>query len=169
MNLGQGFPDWDPPAFVAEEVERAMREGHNQYTRSSGHPLLTAAVAEQYSAVMDRTVDPTANVCVTAGTTGGLFSTMHALLEPGDEAIVIEPCYDSYAPSITMAGGSVIRLALKPRAGSSSTPVAVTDAFSLDAAEIAATLDSRPQVRVLLLNTPHNPTGKVRVLGFLNT
>ncbi len=147
LNLGQGFPDTDGPAAVAEAAVAAIRAGHNQYPPGPGIPELRRAVADHQQRFYGLTVDPDREVLVTAGATEALAATLLALLEVGDEVVIFEPFYDSYAACVAMAGG--VRRGVLLR----------TPDYAFDPAELAAAVT--PRTRLLLLNSPHNPTGKV--------
>lgn len=147
VNLAQGFPDFDGPEFAKEAAIRAIRDGHGQYAPTSGVPELTRALAERYRADYALAYDPAAEITVTSGATEAIFSAVQGLVEPGDEVILLEPFYDSYRASVVMAGAE---------------PVAVTLAapdFRIDEAALRRAVT--PRTRALLLNTPHNPTGRV--------
>jgi N-succinyldiaminopimelate aminotransferase len=148
INLGQGFPDTDGPEQVAEAAARAVREGRgNQYPPGQGVPELRRAVAEHQRRWYGLSFDPETEVLVTAGATEAIAASMLALLEPGDEVVAFEPFYDSYAACIAMAGAARVPLTLR-------APGFRPD---LDALADAVT----PRTRLLLLNSPHNPTGMV--------
>ncbi len=148
VNLGQGFPDTDGPAEIAEAAVRAIREGRgNQYPPGPGVPELRTAIAEHQQRFYGLAYDPDTEVLVTAGATEAIAATLLALLEPGDEVIAFEPFYDSYAACIAMAGAVRVPLTLRP-------PGFRPD---LDALRASVT----PRTRMLLLNSPHNPTGMV--------
>lgn len=148
INLGQGFPDTDGPDEVREAAVRALREGRgNQYPPGPGIPELRSAIADHQSRFYGIGLDPDTEVLVTAGATEAIAAAMLALLEPGDEVIAFEPFYDSYAACIAMAGAVRVPLTLR-------APDFRPD---LDALRDAIT----PRTRLLLLNTPHNPTGMV--------
>lgn len=150
INLGQGFPDTDGPAEIAEAAARAIREGRgNQYPPGPGIPELRTAIADHQRRFYDLSYDPDTEVLVTAGATEAIAAAMLALLEPGDEVIAFEPFYDSYAACIAMAGATRVPLTLR-------APDFRPD---LDALRAAVT----PRTRLLLLNTPHNPTGTVLI------
>ncbi|MFE5032005.1 pyridoxal phosphate-dependent aminotransferase [Streptomyces sp. NPDC056683] len=150
INLGQGFPDTDGPEEVREAAVRALREGRgNQYPPGPGVPELRTAIAAHQQRRYGLSYDPDAEVLVTAGATEAIAAALLALVEPGDEVIALEPYYDSYAASIAMAGGTRVPVTLRPDAG----------AFRLDLAELRAAVT--PRTRLLLVNTPHNPTGTV--------
>ena len=148
INLGQGFPDTDGPESVREAAVRALRDGRgNQYPPGMGVPELRVAIADHQRRFYALDFDPDSEVLVTAGATEAIAAAMLALLEPGDEVIAFEPFYDSYAACIAMAGGVRVPLTLRP-------PDFRPD---LDALRDAIT----PRTRLLLLNSPHNPTGMV--------
>ncbi|MFJ2578403.1 pyridoxal phosphate-dependent aminotransferase [Kitasatospora aureofaciens] len=148
INLGQGFPDTDGPEEVREAAVRALREGRgNQYPPGPGIPELRQAIAEHQQRFYGLTYDPGTEVLVTAGATEAIAAALLALLEPGDEVIALEPFYDSYAACIAMAGA--VRVPLTLRAPS----------FRPDLDELRALIN--PRTRLLLINTPHNPTGTV--------
>lgn len=148
INLGQGFPDTDGPEEIREAAVRALRDGHgNQYPPGPGIPELRTAIADHQQRFRGLAFDPDTEVLVTAGATEAIAAAMLALLEPGDEVIAFEPYYDSYAACIAMAGGVRVPLTLR-------APDFRPD---LDALRDAVT----PRTRLLLLNSPHNPTGMV--------
>ncbi len=148
INLGQGFPDTDGPESVREAAVRALRDGRgNQYPPGPGVPELRAAIAEHQRRFHGLTFDPDTEVLVTAGATEAIAATLLALLEPGDEVIAFEPYYDSYAACVAMAGAVRVPVTLR-------APRFRPD---LDALRDAVT----PRTRLLLLNSPHNPTGTV--------
>ncbi|MEE1844095.1 pyridoxal phosphate-dependent aminotransferase [Streptomyces sp. NPDC094045] len=148
INLGQGFPDTDGPEEIREAAVRALRDGHgNQYPPGPGIPELRTAIADHQQRFRGLALDPDTEVLVTAGATEAIAAAMLALLEPGDEVIAFEPYYDSYAACIAMAGGVRVPQTLR-------APDFRPD---LDALRDAVT----PRTRLLLLNSPHNPTGMV--------
>jgi N-succinyldiaminopimelate aminotransferase len=150
INLGQGFPDTDGPEEIREAAVRALRDGRgNQYPPGPGVPELCTAVAAHQQRHYGLTWDPDTEVLVTAGATEAIAASLLALLEPGDEVIALEPYYDSYAACVAMAGGTRVPVTLRPYEG----------AFRLDLDELRAAVTGR--TRLLLLNTPHNPTGTV--------
>ncbi|MEU9778214.1 pyridoxal phosphate-dependent aminotransferase [Streptomyces sp. NPDC047968] len=150
INLGQGFPDTDGPEEVREAAVRALRDGRgNQYPPGPGVPELRTAVAGHQRRFHGLDVDPDTEVLVTAGATEAVAAALLALVEPGDEVIALEPYYDSYAACIAMAGGVRVPVTLRPRDG----------AYHLDLDELRDAIT--PRTRLLLLNTPHNPTGTV--------
>ncbi|MGW4239817.1 pyridoxal phosphate-dependent aminotransferase [Streptomyces sp. NPDC004749] len=150
INLGQGFPDTDGPEEVREAAVRALRDGRgNQYPPGPGIPELRTAVAEHQLARYALTYDPDTEVLITAGATEAIAAALLALVEPGDEVIALEPYYDSYAACVAMAGGTRVPVTLRPRDG----------AYHLDLDELRDAVTDR--TRLILLNTPHNPTGTV--------
>ncbi len=153
INLGQGFPDTDGPEEVREAAVRALRDGRgNQYPPGPGIPELRSAIAEHQLRRYGLTYDPDTEVLVTAGATEAIAACLLALLEPGDEVIALEPYYDSYAASIAMAGGRRVPVTLRPHTDGGA-------GFRLDLDELRAAVTDR--TRLLLINTPHNPTGTV--------
>ncbi|MEU3600594.1 pyridoxal phosphate-dependent aminotransferase [Streptomyces sp. NPDC006798] len=150
INLGQGFPDTDGPESVREAAVRAIRDGRgNQYPPGPGVPELRQAVADHQLRRYGLAFDPDTEVLVTTGATEAIAAALLALVEPGDEVIALEPYYDSYAACIAMAGGRRVPVTLRPRDGT----------YHLDLDELRAAVTDR--TRLLLLNTPHNPTGTV--------
>lgn len=150
INLGQGFPDTDGSEEVREAAVRALRDGRgNQYPPGPGVPELRTAIAAHQQRWYGLSYDPDTEVLVTAGATEAIAAALLALLEPGDEVIAFEPYYDSYAACIAMAGGTRVPVTLRPHEGS----------FRLDLDELRAAVTDR--TRLLLINTPHNPTGTV--------
>ncbi|AOT60078.1 aminotransferase [Streptomyces fradiae ATCC 10745 = DSM 40063] len=152
INLGQGFPDTDGPEEIREAAVRALREGRgNQYPPGPGVPELRTAVTDHQRHRYDLAYDPDTEVLVTAGATEAVAAAMLALVEPGDEVVALEPYYDSYAACVAMAGGTRVPVTLRPDAASGR--------FVLDLDELRAAVTDR--TRLILLNTPHNPTGTV--------
>ncbi|MFD5873910.1 pyridoxal phosphate-dependent aminotransferase [Streptomyces sp. NPDC060322] len=150
INLGQGFPDTDGPEEIREAAVRALRAGHgNQYPPGPGIPELRSAVADHQRRHYGLEYDPDAEVLVTTGATEAVAASLLALLEPGDEVVALEPYYDSYAACIALAGGTRVPVTLRPHEG----------AYRLDLDELRAAVT--PRTRLILLNTPHNPTGTV--------
>ncbi|MFG3024632.1 pyridoxal phosphate-dependent aminotransferase [Streptomyces sp. NPDC048254] len=150
INLGQGFPDTDGPEEVREAAVRALRAGRgNQYPPGPGVPELRTAIAAHQERWYGLSYDPDAEVLVTAGATEAIAAALLALVEPGDEVVALEPYYDSYAACIAMAGGTRVPVTLRPDGAT----------FRLDLDELRAAVT--PRTRLLLVNTPHNPTGTV--------
>ncbi|HSK98690.1 MAG TPA: pyridoxal phosphate-dependent aminotransferase [Euzebyales bacterium] len=147
VNLGQGFPDVEGPAAIRDAAIRAMRDGHNQYAPGTGLPALRAAVAGHQQRRYGLAFDPDDEVTVTAGATEAIAAAILALCEVGDEVVTFEPYYDSYAANIAMAGAVRRTVTLRP------------PDFALDREALSAAIT--PRTRMVLLNSPHNPTGKV--------
>jgi N-succinyldiaminopimelate aminotransferase len=150
VNLGQGFPDFAPPEFVVEAARAALDGPNHQYARGAGHLGLCATVAAALGPALRRTIDPTSEVTVTVGATEALFATTLALVEPGDEVILFEPFYDSYPADVLIAGGVPKHVPLRP------TP---EGRWAFDPDELRRAFG--PRTKLIVLNTPHNPTGKV--------
>lgn len=147
VNLGQGFPDFDCDPALVNAVTRAMQAGHNQYPPMPGVPALRQAVAAKMEALYGLRCDPTTQITVTAGATQAILTSILAVVHPGDEVIVLEPCYDSYVPNIELAGGKVVRVPLTP------------GSFRPDFDAINTAITTR--TRALIINSPHNPSGQV--------
>jgi N-succinyldiaminopimelate aminotransferase len=153
INLGQGFPDEPGPAEVLDVARAAIGTGHDQYPPGPGLPELRTAIAEHQLRFRGLSYDPDVEVLVTAGATEALTAAMLALLDPGDEVVLFEPMYDCYAAAVAMAGGVPRPVPLRPPPPGDAGP------WTFDEAELRAAVT--PRARLLLLNTPHNPTGKV--------
>ena len=147
VNLGQGFPDEDGPAAVVEAAAAAMRAGHNQYAPARGVPALRGAIAAHQARLDGLRVDPETGVLVTFGATEALAAALLALVGPGDEVVCLEPYYDAYAAAIGFAGGRRRVVTLRP------------PDFAIDPEALRAAIG--PRTRLLILNSPHNPTGHV--------
>ena len=147
INLGQGFPDTDGPQEVADAAVAAIRAGHNQYPPGLGIADLRLAVAEHQKRFYDLDFDPDTEVLVTAGATEAIAAVMLSLLEPGDEVVLFEPYYDSHIAGIAMAGAQRRLVTLRP------------PRYRFDPDELAAAIG--PRTRMIVVNSPHNPTGKV--------
>jgi methionine aminotransferase len=147
VNLGQGFPDFDCDPSLIDAVTQAMRTGRNQYPPMAGVTELRAAIAAKIQQLYQANYDTTAEITVTAGATQAILNAVLAIVRPGDEVIVLEPCYDSYIPNIEMAGGTVVRVPLTP------------GTFRPDFTKIAAAMT--PKTRLMLINSPHNPSATV--------
>ena len=147
VNLGQGFPDFNCDSRLVEGVTSAMTQGLNQYPPMTGVPALREAVAAKVQAVYGRHYDPATEITITAGATQAIITAILAVVHPGDEVIVLEPCYDSYIPNIELAGGVTVPVPLTP------------GSFRPDFDKIAAAIT--PKTRAILINSPHNPSGMV--------
>ena len=147
VNLGQGFPDFNCDPSLVDEVTKAMNAGLNQYPPMPGILPLRRAIATKIEAMYGHRYSSEAEITVTAGATQAIITIILAVVRPGDEVIVLEPCYDSYVPSIDLAGGTVVRVPLTP------------GNFRPDFAKISAAINSK--TRAILINSPHNPSATV--------
>jgi len=147
VNLGQGFPDFDGPDFVKQAAQRAIAEGHGQYARAFGLPETNRAIALAAKRTCGFDADPDLEVTVTAGCTEAIAACLLGLLSPGDEVVLLDPSYDSYAACVAMAGGVARRVRLEG------------PDFRITRASLAAAFSSR--TKAILLNSPHNPTGRM--------
>ncbi len=147
VNLGQGFPDFACDPRLIDAVTHAMQAGHNQYPPMAGVAVLREAVASKIEALCGHRYDPGNEITITAGATQAILTAILALVHPGDEVIVLEPCYDSYEPNIELAGGKVVRVPLE------------SGSFRPDFKAIENALT--PRTRAMLVNTPHNPSAAV--------
>lgn len=145
VNLGQGFPDFDVPPRLADALARAMHDGRNQYSPMTGVPQLRAAIATKTERCYGYRPDPNAEVTVTSGASEAIFDAVHAVVRPGDEVIVLDPCYDCYEPAIDLAGGVAVHVPLDPAT------------FAPDWPAIRAAVS--PKTRMIMINSPHNPSG----------
>jgi aspartate/methionine/tyrosine aminotransferase len=153
VNLGQGFPDFPGPAWVKQAAVTAIDADHNQYAPSIGVPALREAVARHWHLSSGLTADPQREITVVSGATEGLFAVMQALLNPGDGVVLFEPFYDAYLPDLTMAGAVARTVRLHPPQDGQSSWQFAADDFAAACAAAGS--------KLILLNTPHNPTGKV--------
>jgi N-succinyldiaminopimelate aminotransferase len=147
VNLGQGFPDFDGPEWLKDVAYKKMQDGHNQYAPFPGTPNLRNEVSSYYKNFYNLNYNPESEITITVGATEAIYLVMNALINPGDEVVVLEPFYDSYVASIKMAGG---------------IPIPVTmhaPDFVIDKKELEKAIS--PKTKLLILNNPHNPTGKV--------
>ena len=147
VNLGQGFPDFDSDPRLLDAVNQAMRSGRNQYPPMPGVPALREAIADKIATLYGRTYDPGSEITVTAGATQAILTAMLAVVQPGDEVILLDPCFDSYAPNVALAGGVAVHVPLTP------------GSFRPDFDRIAQALS--PRTRLIVVNTPHNPSATV--------
>jgi len=147
VNLGQGFPDFNCDPQLVQAVTDAMQQGLNQYPPMPGIPALRKAVASKIEALHGRIYCANTEITITAGATQGILTAILAVVRPGDEVIVLEPCYDSYVPNIELAGGTVVRVPLTPRT------------FRPDFDTITAAIT--PKTRAILVNSPHNPSATI--------
>ena len=149
VNLGQGFPDFEPPALIIDAYRQAA-ETYQQYAPLPGMPQLSDIVAQVKGRVVKQSLDPLENVLITVGATEALFATCQALIDPGDEVILLEPFYDAYPADVKMAGGVPVYVPLHPQSDGS---------WQLDFDELRSAFS--PKTKAVFINTPHNPTGKV--------
>ncbi len=147
VNLGQGFPDFECDPLLVNAVTDAMLKGFNQYPPMPGVPVLREAIANKVKKLYGRSYNPTTEITVTAGATQAIITAILAIVHPGDEVIVLEPCYDSYVPNIELAGGIVVRVPLTP------------GTFRPDFDKISAAIT--PKTRAIIVNSPHNPSATV--------
>lgn len=147
INLSQGFPDFNCPDELMDRVDAAMRRGQNQYAPMPGLPVLRENIASKIAALYGAETDPGSEITVTSGATESLFVAIQACVQAGDEVIVFDPAYDSYAPAIRLAGGRSVHLSLK------------APDYRIDFDQLAEVISDR--TRLVVINTPHNPTGSV--------
>lgn len=147
VNLGQGFPDFHCDPLLLDEVTKAMQAGHNQYPPMTGIAPLRQAVSDKLLALYGRLYDSNTEITITAGATQGILTAILSVVRAGDEVIVLEPCYDSYAPNIELAGATVVRVPLDP------------GTFQPNFEKIAAAISNK--TRLIIINTPHNPSATV--------
>ncbi|KAG0771380.1 hypothetical protein G6F22_016525 [Rhizopus arrhizus] len=152
INLGQGFPDFDPDPALCALVTRAMAEGHNQYPYMPGVAPLREAIAAKTRELYGHAYDPETESTGTSGATEALMATVLAAVNSGDEVVVIEPCYDSYLPAIRLAGGTAVPVPLR-------APTEADPYYRIDWQRVRDAITSK--TRLLMLNFPHNPTGAV--------
>lgn len=145
INLSQGFPDFDCDPALVEAVAKAMREGHNQYAPMPGVLALREGIAAKVELLYGPKYDPMTEVVVTSGATAGLFATLTTFVQPGDDVVLFEPCYDSYVPVIRLSGGTPVFVSLR------------YPDYSVNWDEVRRAIT--PRTRAMVVNTPHNPTG----------
>ncbi len=145
INLGQGFPDFPAPSRLVDELDKAMRAGHNQYSMMTGIPALRRAIADKTMRVYGVLPDADCEVTVTSGATEAIFNAIHAVVRAGDEVIVLDPCYDCYEPAIDLAGARAVHIPLDPQT------------FAPDWQRVRDAIG--PKTRMLMINSPHNPSG----------
>jgi len=154
VNFAQGFPDFDPDPQILDAAARALREGYNQYATTWGAPLLRQAIARKQSAAWGRSVDPETEITVSCGATEAMIAAMLAAVDPGDEVIVFEPFYENYGPDCVISGAVPRYVPLRP------------PDWAFDPDELRDAFNDR--TRAIVVNTPHNPTGKVYSQAELN-
>ena len=145
VNLGQGFPDFAAPQRLMDELDAAMRAGHNQYAPMTGVPVLRQAIADKALRCYGATVNADTEITVTSGATEAIFNAIHAVVRAGEEVIVLDPAYDCYEPAIDLAGARAVHVALDPRT------------FAVDWQKVRDAIT--PRTRMLMINSPHNPSG----------
>jgi len=151
INLSQGFPSFDPPEELTDRISYHLKHGGNQYAPMPGLPELRTAIAEKTERLQGRVVDVDNEITVSTGATEGLFSAIQAIVRPGDEVIVFDPAYDSYEPSVTLAGGMTRHV-----------PLSISDNgfdFHIDWQQLEAMINDN--TRLIIVNFPHNPTGAI--------
>lgn len=147
INLGQGFPDYAMDPALGEAVAKAMRDGHNQYAPMPGHLPLREAIAAKVKKLYGTVIDPGSEVTITPGGTYAIYSAVTSVIRPGDEVIVFEPAYDSYIPNVEINGGMAVRIRLEhPH-------------YNINWEAVRQNITTR--TRMIMINTPHNPTGSV--------
>jgi methionine aminotransferase len=147
INLAQGFPDYDPPERLKQLVTQHVASGNNQYAHMAGVLELRQAIAAKLLASYGRRIDPDNEITITLGATEAIFSAVSSLVHPGDEVILLDPSYDSYAPAVILAGGKPIHIPLQP------------PDFRVDWQRVRDAVS--PRLRMIMINTPHNPTGSI--------
>jgi methionine aminotransferase len=145
VNLGQGFPDFAVPQRLVDELQRAMRDGHNQYPPMTGVAALRQAIAGKVRRCYGAQVDADTEITVTSGATEAIFNAIHAVVRAGEEVIVLDPAYDCYEPAIDLAGAKAVHVALDPQS------------FAVDWQKVRDAIT--PRTRLLMINSPHNPSG----------
>ncbi len=145
INLGQGFPDFPVPSRLVDELDKAMRAGHNQYSMMTGIPALRRAIADKTERVYGHRPNADSEITVTSGATEAIFNAIHAVVREGEEVIVLDPCYDCYEPAIDLAGARAVHIPLDPQT------------FAPDWQRVREAIG--PKTRMLMINSPHNPSG----------
>ncbi|EGR29652.1 kynurenine-oxoglutarate transaminase, putative [Ichthyophthirius multifiliis] len=174
INLGQGFPNWSPPDFFLKALEKNTQEGNHQYTRAYGLPYLVKVISDFYKPIFNREIDPQNNICVSAGGVSCLNAIFLGLIDPGDQVILLDPSYDCYRAQIQMAGGIARSVPLLHKRNNTQNSlkqrfeqekefrITQDDIWEVDYEKLKNTLNEK--TKILLINTPHNPTGKVFTL-----
>ncbi|GAB4532594.1 MAG: pyridoxal phosphate-dependent aminotransferase [Anaerolineae bacterium] len=147
INLSQGFPDFDPPAELLAAGVEALQSGYNQYTISWGSPRLRAALADKYARWYGMALDPETEITITCGVTEAIIGSLLSVVDPGDRVIILEPAHENYVAGVLFAGGKPVWVTLAP------------PDFELNETQLRAAFAQKP--RAIILNTPHNPTGRV--------
>jgi methionine transaminase len=155
INLGQGFPDFEPPEALKEALARHVVGGRNQYAPMAGVPVLRARISEMLARSYGRKVDPETEITVTSGATEAIFDAIAAVVRPGDEVIVLDPAYDSYEPAVLLNGGRCVHVPL------------LAETYGVDFQRVRDALS--PRTRLIVLNFPHNPSGAMLTAEDLQT
>mmetsp|Transcript_7499 Transcript_7499/g.22759 ORF Transcript_7499/g.22759 Transcript_7499/m.22759 type:complete len:305 (-) Transcript_7499:903-1817(-) len=156
INLGQGFPDWAPPDFVTQAAVTAFQDPtKSRYSTSRGHPRLLQALADHYAVSMERSLDPQKNFLVTVGASQGISLALQSFVDEGDEVVLVEPAFDLYLSNVSLAKGVPKFVPLRSKSGEPESSAEL----HLDPEELRKTLSEKS--RLLILNSPHNPTGKM--------
>ncbi|KAI9739450.1 MAG: hypothetical protein M1818_005138 [Claussenomyces sp. TS43310] len=159
VNMGQGFFGYNPPSFIIEAAKQALdRVECNQYSPTKGRPRLKKAIADAYSPFWGRQLNPDTEVTITTGANEGILSAFMAFIEEGDEVIIFEPFFDQYLSNIEMPGGKIVYVPLHPPAKGDTETCSAAE-WSIDFAELEAAIS--PHTKMIVINTPHNPIGKV--------
>lgn len=146
INLSQGFPNFPIDPLIEELLAKNSSENVHQYAPMAGLPALLEGIAQMVHRVYNREVDPSTEILVTSGATQGIFTTIQALVHPGDEVVILDPAYDCYSPAVHLAGGKAIHIAMR-------------EDFTIDWRELRQTVNQK--TRILIINNPHNPSGKM--------
>ncbi len=146
INLSQGFPNFPIDPLIEELLAKNSTENVHQYTPMAGLPALLEGIAQMVHRVYNREVNPSTEILVTAGATQGIFTTLQALVHPGDEVVILDPAYDCYSPAVHLAGGKAIHIPMR-------------EDFTIDWRELRQTVNQK--TRILIINNPHNPSGKM--------
>ena len=167
VNMGQGFPDWNPPQFFFDSFHKNIKNGNHQYTRSLGDLKLVESISRTYSNIFHRKIDPLTEVCVSNGAVQLLYNSITSLINPGDEVILFEPFYDCYYPQSKFNSAKTISIPIIPSKlrdlseykNLGNGPNKIDDSWKLDFNKLKASITDK--TKLLVLNTPHNPTGKI--------
>ena len=167
--MGQGFPDYQSVPYINDKVSETLKDSNfmiHQYTRSPGHLRLVNGIAQCYGKLLNREINPLSDVLITTGAYGSLFNAISSFIESGDEIIIIEPFYDCYAPLSVIAGAKCVYVPLKPKVKLTDGPTSSAD-WCWDLNELKAAFTSK--TKVIIINTPNNPLGKVYTKEELQT
>ena len=162
VNLGQGFPDWLPPKFAVDSLVEAVldsAQSPHQYTRPAGHPNLVNQLARRYSIHLKKDIDPMEEVAVTVGASQALYLSLQTLVQPGDEVILFEPFFDLYVNQVKLAGGTPVYVPPKFHPYEDNDDTVSGGEWKLDRDELMKVVS--PKTKAIILNSPHNPTGKI--------